>query len=65
MDSNLAIKPGSGVEYGERRFVIMQAISFEAVVARDVGDGPARTPRDRRFVTDRQHTRRVKDERQL
>jgi hypothetical protein len=36
MDSNLAIKPGSEVVYGERRFVIMQVISFEAVVARDV-----------------------------
>jgi putative transposase len=39
MDSNLAIKPGSEVDYGERRFVIMQVISFEAVVARDVETG--------------------------
>ena len=39
MDSNLAIKPGSEVEYGDRRFVIMQVISFEAVVARDLETG--------------------------
>ena len=39
MGSNLAIKPGSEVDYGERRFVIMQVISFEAVVARDVETG--------------------------
>jgi len=39
MDSNLAIKPGSEADYGERRFVIMQVISFEAVVARDVETG--------------------------
>jgi hypothetical protein len=39
MDSNLAIKPGTDVDYGERRFVIMQVISFEAVVARDVETG--------------------------
>jgi putative transposase len=39
MGSNLAIKPGSEVDYGERRFAIMQVISFEAVVARDVETG--------------------------
>ena len=39
MDSNLAVKPGSEVEYGERRFVIMQVIGFETVVARDVESG--------------------------
>src|SRR5450755_971165 len=39
MGSNLAIKAGSEVDYGERRFVIMQVISFEAVVARDVETG--------------------------
>jgi putative transposase len=39
MGSNLAIKPGSEVDYGERRFVIMQVISFEVVVARDVETG--------------------------
>ncbi len=39
VDSNIAIKPGSEVDYGERRFVIMQVISFEAVVARDVETG--------------------------
>jgi putative transposase len=39
MGSNLAIKPGSEVDYGERRYVIMQIISFEAVVARDVETG--------------------------
>jgi putative transposase len=36
MGSNLAIKPGGEVDYGERRFVIMQVLSFETVVARDV-----------------------------
>ena len=36
MSSNLALKPGSEVNYGERRFTIMQVISFETVVARDV-----------------------------
>jgi hypothetical protein len=38
MGSNLALKPGSEVDYGERRFSIMQVISFETVVARDVRD---------------------------
>ena len=39
MSSNLALKPGSEVNYGERRFTIMQVISFETVVARDVETG--------------------------
>jgi putative transposase len=39
MGSNLALKPGSEVDYGERRFAIMQVISFETVVARDVETG--------------------------
>jgi len=39
MSSNLALKPGSEVDYGERRFTIMQVISFETVVARDVETG--------------------------
>ena len=39
VDSNPAIKPGSEVGYGERRVVIMQVISFESVVARDVETG--------------------------
>jgi hypothetical protein len=39
MGSNLALKPGSEVDYGERRFSIMQVISSETVVARDVETG--------------------------
>jgi putative transposase len=39
MGSNFALKPGSEVDYGERRFAIMQVISFETVVARDVETG--------------------------
>src|SRR5664279_4073894 len=39
MSSNLALRPGSEVDYGERRFAIMQVISFETVVARDVETG--------------------------
>jgi hypothetical protein len=39
MGSNLALKPCSEVDYGERRFAIMQLISFETVVARDVETG--------------------------
>ena len=39
MASNLALKAGSEVNYGERRFTIMQVISFETVVARDVETG--------------------------
>jgi putative transposase len=39
MSSNLALKPGSEVNYGERQFTIMQVISFETVVARDVETG--------------------------
>jgi putative transposase len=39
MTSNLALKPGSEVNYGERRFTIMQVISFETVVARDAETG--------------------------
>ena len=29
MGSNLTLKPGSEVDYGERRFAIMQVISFK------------------------------------
>jgi hypothetical protein len=39
MGSNLCRKAGSEVDYGERRFAIMQVISFETVVARDVETG--------------------------
>lgn len=39
MGANLGLKHGDEVDYGERRFVIMQVISFEAVVARDVETG--------------------------
>jgi putative transposase len=39
MRSNLALKPGNEVDCGERRFTIMQVISFETVVARDVETG--------------------------
>jgi len=36
MSPGLPLKEGSEVEHGDRRFVIMQVVGFDAVVARDV-----------------------------
>jgi hypothetical protein len=47
MGPNLGLKHGDEVDYGERRFVIMQVISFEAVVARDVETGELDVARSR------------------
>ncbi len=58
MGSNLAIKPGSEVGYDERRLAIMQVISFEAVVARDVETNELERPCRSSARLSRNRTRR-------